>query len=156
MTYNEAVETAVLGKDLFPKTTDAQVANLRDLVVSFPDPKYVRDLLKRLATETTILPTPMVKAELQAELRRRGQTSEAYAKQQERVAEAEAVRQRELVDAFCADFSDEELEELKPKAMEVLRQKLTADAIAFVVKLHPRRSVLLRTAIFKALKPAAA
>lgn len=156
MTFPEATDLAAHAQEIFPKTTDALAVVLRDLLYPFPDAKFARGLLNRLATETTILPTPLIKAELQAELRRRGETAEAYAKAQEKVQDREAERQRDVVEAFVADFSDDELEELKPKALEVLAQKLTPDALAFVAKLKPRKSVLLKTAIFKALRPTAA
>lgn len=158
MTFNEANDLAILAKGLFPMMTAAQGSVLRDLFAPFPDSAYVRSLLNRLATETTILPTPMIRAELQSELRRRGQTSEAYTRRQEKLAAAEACRQREEVEAFIADFTDDDLAEMKPKALEYLAKTgvLTADAIAFVAKINPRRSVILKNAIYELVRPQAA
>ena len=158
MTFPEATELAVYAKELFPRSTDAQAAVVRDLVAPFPDGKYVRELLKRLATETTILPTPLIRNELAMELRRRGQTAEDYARQQDRLQESGAVRCREEIERVIADFGDEDLEEMKPQALERLRLapwKLTDDALAFVAKRHPRKSFLLRSAIYALVKPQA-
>jgi hypothetical protein len=155
MTFPEATELAVYAKELFPRATDAQAAAARDMFATFPDGKFVRVVLQRLATETTVLPLPMIRAELQSELRRRGETSEEYAKQQERLADQTAVRQKETVDRLVGDFSDDEIETLKPKVLDVLRQRLNADGIEFIekhyAKLNPRRSRLIKTALYKAV-----
>lgn len=156
MTFNEAAEIAAYSKEIFPRTTDAQMAVVRDLIYPFPDAKFVRELIKRLATETTILPTPMIRQTLADELRRRGQTAEAYAKAQERAADSQAVRTREEIDRFIEGFSDDDLEALKPDALQRLSGTLNAYAMEFVKKRHPRRSYLLKQAIYEMVNPAQA
>lgn len=158
MTFSEATEIAALSQELFPKTSDQLAAVLRDLVAPFPDEKYARSLLRRLATETTILPMPMIRAELANELRRRGETSQDYARQQERIADRDAVRKRQKVDALIETLGDDDLEALKPQALEYLRRQgnLTDDALSMLSKLRPRKSGLVKAAIYEIVKPAVA
>lgn len=144
MIHDEAVELAAYAKELFPRTTDAQSGVLRDLCRPFPDQAFVRDALKRLATEQPALSIPLVRTALEAELRRRGLTTADEAKPRDRQQGVANEAYWRAADAFIADLTDEDLVELKADALTTLEPA----GAEFESKRDVRRSRVLKGIIF--------
>ena len=147
MTHEAACLLAAYAKELFPKVTDAQGAALRDILKPFPDDRWARELLKRLAMEFTFLNFVRINEELSAELRRRGQTTEEASKRKRLAQEAETAAYWDRVDKLIADLSDEDLADLRRDALA----SLPANARPVYERLDVRKSSTLKSLIAERL-----
>ncbi len=152
MTTEETKALAVYAKELFPMTTDAQAAALRDVLAPFPDPNFASERLKQLATETQRLPIPLVKELLNNELRRRNLTVQDQERRKERGLDRKTADYWTAVDAMLAEFSDDELEALKGDAL----LEMKPDTAAFLKKRDPRKCRPIMVAIYARLTGRAA
>jgi hypothetical protein len=120
MSGEEISELVTYADELFPSLTSAQRGALKDLVAPFPDHKYVRGVLCRLATESLTLPIPTLREAMNDELRRRGLTTEAASRARQRAEDASAAAEWADVERIVADASDADLDALRGEVVHSL------------------------------------
>lgn len=152
MIEREAEEIAAYAKELFPKATASQLALLSEVVEPFPDTKFPKEMLKRLAAQSLQFSVPAVRDALAQELRRRGETAEQQHRSAERKRDRGTASEQDSISRLIADMSDEDLADSLEPALEYARThgkpKLTAGACDFLRKRNPRTSATLQNIIY--------
>lgn len=123
MTKQESMELAALAKELLPRTTDAQAADLAKRLqsIEFPLAKAgLRDHVRRAEDQRLNLPRVLELIAARVRAARFGTPAEAAAR-----TRAQEGRDRRVADsslatarAFCADLPPEQLEEWRRRIVE--------------------------------------
>lgn len=150
MSGEEISEVVKYADELFPSLTAAQRGALNDLLAPFPDHRYVRSVLARLATESLTLPIPALREAMNDELRRRGLTTEAALRARQRSEDAATAAEWVTVERTVAGLSDGQLEALRAQAV----QELSPAVARLVAKRETRSSRLLKLLIVRHLQAA--
>lgn len=158
MNREDALELVEFAKGLFRYMTPPQGAALRDLIIPFPEPNFVREQLKTMATQKPVgeedrwqegnISLAAIRERIASELRRRGITTYDTNRRTQRRAEKQAVENWTRIDGMIADMSDADLDELKPQALMLLDNQKARDMFD---KRTVRDSKTLRWLVYKVL-----